>query len=138
MISPVAEDVSHLYNPPPLELLQTHADVRARDRKRVRDLLRIQRIGGQIEERIGLGHGAVDPPAGSHLAPVKDELLHYRGKLHSSSPVISDITEITVACQEKAHRESGGLALRALKEFVICHLSFTICHLAGRLCRRKQ
>ena len=52
-----------------------------------------------------LRDGAVEPPAGAHLAPVDDVALHYRGEFHDISD-ISVITEI-IALPEISSRGSA-------------------------------
>jgi hypothetical protein len=54
----------------------------------------MQRFRGKKQESMHLCDGAVDAPAGSHLAPVEYELLFNRRKWHRVSG-ISVITEIT-------------------------------------------
>src|ERR1700756_3171482 len=49
---------------------------------------------------MNLGHGAIDPPPGSHLPPMQDVLALNVGQLrHTLISVQTEITEYTVKCQ---------------------------------------
>jgi hypothetical protein len=53
--------VDHFHDVPVLELLQAVADVRPGDAEGLADVLRVERLGCDEEERMDLGNGAVDP-----------------------------------------------------------------------------
>src|SRR5580704_7999500 len=80
MITAVAENVYHADDAPALEFAQAGAHVGASDRQSGGDVLGMQRFRREEEQGMYLGHGAIDSPAGSHLAPVEHEFLFGRRK----------------------------------------------------------
>ena len=89
MIAPIPQNVDDADDPPVLQFVKTIADIGAGDAKRGSDLFRRQRTGGEKKQSMDLGDGAVDAPAGSHFAPMEDELLGDRGELFYVHSVIS-------------------------------------------------
>jgi len=75
VVAPVAGEVDDLRDAPVLQFLEAVAHVRPRHPEPLADLLGVQRRLGDEEQGLDLGDGAVDPPAGTHLAPVEDEVL---------------------------------------------------------------
>jgi hypothetical protein len=75
VIAAVAEEVGHADDAPALQLAEAGADVRSRDAKSGCDGLRVERRRRQEQQRVNLGDGPVDPPAGAHFPPVEDELF---------------------------------------------------------------
>src|SRR5205823_430769 len=75
VIAFVAQQMNEFDDPPALQLLEAGADVGPRHVERFGDLLRVERPFRNVEQRVNLGHGAIDPPARAHLSPVEDELL---------------------------------------------------------------
>ncbi len=75
VIAPVAHDVDDLNDSPILQFAQAVADVRARDPERFGNVFCRQGLLGEIQERMDLGHGSIDPPFRPHFPPVEDELL---------------------------------------------------------------
>src|SRR6267378_2459908 len=78
MVAPVPQHVYHAHDPPPLQLAQAGAHVRARHRQRRGNLIRRQRLRRQEQQRMHLRYGAINPPPGAHLSPVQNELLRHR------------------------------------------------------------
>src|SRR5216684_7908261 len=78
MVAPVPQHVYHAHDPPPLQLAQAGAHVRARHRQRRGDLIRRQRLRRQEQQCMHLRHRPVDAPARAHLSPVQNELLRHR------------------------------------------------------------
>ena len=75
VVALVPEDVGQFDDAPALKLLQAGADIGAGDAKHLDDVVGVERPGGDVEQRVGLGNGAVDPPARPHFAPMENELL---------------------------------------------------------------
>jgi len=100
---------------PSLELLEAVADVGAGDLKRVRDVLGVQWPGGDEEQRMELGDGAIDAPARAHLAPVEDELLWYGAKNLHDEFDISEQTEVTDIVAFRKQFLSPGKRKRTLR-----------------------
>jgi hypothetical protein len=65
--------VAQAHQAPGLQLLQAHADVAAAELQRLGDLVGVQRLGRDVDQRVDLPHRAVDAPAAAHLAEVADE-----------------------------------------------------------------
>jgi hypothetical protein len=75
VVASVAGEVDDFDDAPVLEFAETVADVGAGDPEGVADVFGVTWGFAEIEEGVDLGHGAVDAPAGTHFAPVEDELL---------------------------------------------------------------
>src|SRR5262249_28670514 len=93
-VTPVSESVSDLHQIPCEQLFQANAHIRSGDPKGLGDLIRVQRVGREPQQRMDLRHRPVDPPATTHLAPVDYVALHDRSESHTTYSVISVITEI--------------------------------------------
>ena len=91
----IAQDVRQLDDAPALQLLQAGADIGPGDVQGFGDLFRVERLRREIEQRMDLGHGAVDAPAGAHLTPMEDEFLLNWAELRHIS-FISVYSEITL------------------------------------------
>src|SRR5207253_4367797 len=96
----------HVYGPhqaPRLQFANAGADVRAGDAQHGRDLFSSKRFCGNVQERMYLSDGAIDTPACSHLAPVKDKLffrcIQLRHGLISLISVMTEDTEMYARCQ---------------------------------------
>ena len=74
---------------PALQLAQAGADVGARHAERRGDLLGVERLRREEQQRVDLRHRAVDAPPRAHLAPVEDELLLDRRQFRWLRSVIS-------------------------------------------------
>ncbi len=81
-VATVADAAVDLHQVPVLQFLEAGADVGAGNGEGVGDILGGEGFRREVEQRVHLGDGAVDPPAGAHFAPVQDELLHGVGELH--------------------------------------------------------
>src|SRR5205814_5295720 len=62
-------------DPPPLEFFEAGADVGPGHVQGFGDLFGVQGILRDVQQRMDLGDGPVNAPAGAHLTPVQDELL---------------------------------------------------------------
>ena len=75
MVAAVAHDMRHPHDAPALQLTEAVADVGAGDVEDFDDLIGIQGLRGDEQQRVNLGNRPVDPPPRPHLAPMQDELL---------------------------------------------------------------
>src|SRR6185312_6872231 len=94
-IAPVTQRVGHTHQTPRQQLLQTDTHIGACDTERFRDLIGVQSLRGQIQQRVDLGDRAIQSPAAAHLAPVDDVAMHDGGEFHVFSD-ISVFSEIIV------------------------------------------
>jgi hypothetical protein len=69
----VAELVDAFDQAPVDESAQVHAGVAARDVQAGHDVVGTERLVGDEQEGVNLGHGAVDAPVTAHLSPAADE-----------------------------------------------------------------
>ena len=88
---------------PLAERPQAHADIAAADVEAFHHIIGAEGNGGDVEQRMDLGHGAVDAPCLAHLAPAADEEVlgssellidrHWRRSKTSGHRVLSDSFE---------------------------------------------
>jgi hypothetical protein len=81
MIAAIAHDMNDPDNAPILELAETVADIGAGDTKGASDFVGRKWFFGKKKEGMNLGDRSIDPPAGAHFTPMKDEFLAVRRKL---------------------------------------------------------
>src|SRR5208282_3312551 len=84
---------------PSLQFANTGAHVGAGNTEGTCNFLRRQRRRGDVQEGVDLRYSSVDSPASSHLSPVQNELL-FGGTQLCHISLMTDITEITVKCQD--------------------------------------
>jgi hypothetical protein len=96
----------NMYQVPVLQFLEAVADVGPGDSQGFGNFVRSHRFTSQIEQGMDLRDGAVDPPLGAHLAPVKNKSLCYRMKFHgytlaaTESSVNTEITDVAASATD--------------------------------------
>ena len=73
MVTTVSGQVNQPDYAPTLEFFKAGAHVGTGDFQDLLDLLGVERFRRQVEQRVNLGHRAIDAPLGTHLTPVEDE-----------------------------------------------------------------
>ena len=63
-----------MHQPPGLQLFEPHADIGARERQALGNLIGIDRARGEKDQRIDLPDSAVDSPAAAHFAKMRNKL----------------------------------------------------------------
>ena len=83
MIASVSQDMHGMHQSQILQLFNTVADIGARHAERFGNFLGIHRPAQDIEQGVDLRNGTVDPPFGTHFAPVEDKFFSGRIQFHS-------------------------------------------------------